>query len=123
MAAPQQALETGVPSASVSLTTGVTGILPVVNGGTSLATLTPNGVLIGNGTSAPTFIIPGASGNVLTSNGTTWASSAPTASSAAFTYSATAPLVPSIGDRWVDSTAGILYTRVNDGSSTQWVEF
>ena len=68
---------TGLP-----LTTGVTGTLPVGNGGTSLTTLTANSVIIGNGASAPTFIAPGTSGNVLTSNGTTWAST-PTAAVAA----------------------------------------
>lgn len=65
---------TGLP-----LTTGVTGTLPVANGGTSLATLTENNVILGNGTSAPLFVAPSTSGNVLTSNGTTWSSSAPTA--------------------------------------------
>jgi hypothetical protein len=34
-------------------------------------------VIIGNGTSAPTFVAPGTSGNVLTSNGSAWASTAP----------------------------------------------
>jgi hypothetical protein len=50
--------------------------LPVANGGTSLTTLTANNVILGNGTSAPTFVAPSTSGNVLTSNGTTWTSSA-----------------------------------------------
>jgi len=51
--------------------------LPVANGGTSLTTLTANNVILGNGTSAPLFVAPSTSGNVLTSNGTTWASTAP----------------------------------------------
>ena len=66
---------TGLP-----LTTGVTGTLPVANGGTSLATLTANNVILGNGTSSPLFVAPSTSGNVLTSNGTTWQSTAPAAS-------------------------------------------
>jgi hypothetical protein len=37
---------------AIDLTTGVTGTLPVANGGTGAATLTANGVLLGNGTSA-----------------------------------------------------------------------
>jgi hypothetical protein len=65
---------TGLP-----LTTGVTGALPVANGGTSLTTLTANNVILGNGTSAPSFVAPSTNGNVLTSNGTTWTSSAPPA--------------------------------------------
>lgn len=67
----------GLPTFSaVSLTADVTGVLPVANGGTSLATLTANNVILGNGTSAPTFVAPGTSGNILTSNGTTWTSAA-----------------------------------------------
>lgn len=57
----------------------VTGVVPVAQGGTGLATLTTNNVILGNGASAPSFIAPSTSGNVLTSNGTTWASApAPT---------------------------------------------
>ncbi len=54
--------------------------LTVANGGTGLGTLTLNNVILGNGTSTPQFVAPGTSGNVLTSNGTTWASTAPAAS-------------------------------------------
>jgi hypothetical protein len=62
---------TGLP-----LTTGVTGTLPVANGGTGATTLTANNVLLGNGTSALQVVAPSTSGNVLTSNGTTWVSQA-----------------------------------------------
>jgi len=54
---------------------GLIGTLGVAHGGTSLATLTANNVILGNGTSAPQFVAPSTSGNVLTSNGTTWTSS------------------------------------------------
>jgi hypothetical protein len=68
---------TGTTSTTfANLTTNVTGTLPVANGGTGLATLTANNVMLGNGTSAPSFVAPSTSGNVLTSNGTTWTSAA-----------------------------------------------
>jgi hypothetical protein len=57
-------------------------VTPVANGGTGATTLTANNVILGNGTSAPLFVAPGTSGNVLTSNGTTWQSTTPAASGA-----------------------------------------
>jgi hypothetical protein len=58
----------------IDQTTDITGVTPVANGGTSLATLTANNVVLGNGASAPNFVAPGTTGNVLMSNGTTWTS-------------------------------------------------
>ena len=57
---------TGLP-----LTTGVTGILPIANGGTGPTTILP---AANGGTSLAS---PGTSGNILTSNGTTWTSATP----------------------------------------------
>jgi hypothetical protein len=71
---------TGTTSTTfANLTTNVTGTLPVGNGGTGAATLTANNVLLGNGTSALQVVAPGSSGNVLTSDGTTWSSQTPAA--------------------------------------------
>jgi hypothetical protein len=67
-----------VASNPVVLTTDVTGTLPVANGGTGAASLTANNVILGNGTSAVQVVAPGTNGNLLTSNGTTWVSSAAT---------------------------------------------
>lgn len=64
-------------TSSGTLTLG--GTLAVANGGTGATSLTANNVLLGNGTSAVQVVAPGTSGNVLTSNGTTWTSSAPAA--------------------------------------------
>ena len=64
---------------NVNITGGsITGItdLAVADGGTGSSTLTANAVLLGNGTSALQTVAPGTSGNVLTSNGTTWTSAA-----------------------------------------------
>jgi len=57
-----------------------TGTLGVDQGGTGLTTLTANNVILGNGTSTPSFVAPSTNGNILTSNGTTWVSSTPAAS-------------------------------------------
>ena len=70
-------------STTVAITGGtITGItdLAVADGGTGSSTLSANAVLLGNGTSALQTVAPGTSGNVLTSNGTTWtsASASPT---------------------------------------------
>jgi hypothetical protein len=48
--------------------------IAVANGGTGTTTLASNAVLLGNGTNAVQTVDPGSSGNVLTSNGTTWTS-------------------------------------------------
>jgi hypothetical protein len=48
--------------------------LAVADGGTGSSSLAVNNVLLGNGTSPLQAVAPGTSGNVLTSNGTTWVS-------------------------------------------------
>lgn len=63
--------------ASFNGSADLAGPVTVPFGGTGLATLTANNVILGNGTSTPNFVAPGTSGNVLTSNGTTWTSAAP----------------------------------------------
>jgi len=67
---------------AVTITGGtITGItdLTVADGGTGASTITANSVILGNGTSALSgnLVAPSTSGNVLTSNGTTWTSAAP----------------------------------------------
>ena len=67
---------------NVNITGGtITGItdLAVADGGTGSSSLAANNVLLGNGTSALQTVAPGTSGNVLTSNGSTWTSAAPVA--------------------------------------------
>jgi hypothetical protein len=73
---------TGLTTSGGPVTTSGTitlaGTLGVANGGTGATSLTSNNVILGNGTSAVQFVAPGTTGNVLTSDGTTWASTAPT---------------------------------------------
>ena len=66
-------------SNAVTITGGsISGItdLAVADGGTGASTFALNNVLLGNAASSFQTVAPGTSGNVLTSNGTTWASSA-----------------------------------------------
>lgn len=56
---------------------GLSATLGVASGGTGSTTLTSGSVLIGNGTSAPTSVAPGTSGNVLQNVGGVWTSAAP----------------------------------------------
>lgn len=65
------------PNTGAFTTLTATTPIAITSGGTGLATLTANNVILGNGTSTPSFVAPGTTGNVLTSNGTTWASTAP----------------------------------------------
>jgi hypothetical protein len=81
----------------------VTGTVAVANGGTGATTLTANNVLLGNGTSAIQAVAPGTTGNVLTSDGTTWTSAAPSGG-ASTTYS--------IGDSY---GGGIVFYVTSDG--------
>jgi len=80
--------------------------LPVANGGTGATSLTANNVILGNGTSAVQVVAPGTTGNVLTSNGTTWASTAP----ATQTYPG-AGIANSTGSAW-----GTSYTTSGSGT-------
>jgi hypothetical protein len=65
------ATTTGISGSAIT-----TGTVGVSVGGTGANTLTANNVILGNGTSAVQFVAPGSTGNVLTSNGTTWTSAA-----------------------------------------------
>ena len=86
-------------------------VLKVAKGGTGVATLTANNVILGNGTSAPTFVAPSTNGNVLTSNGTTWTSAAAGASLSGQTDSAS-PFETSLGYQSGNATTGVNNTFV-----------
>lgn len=54
---------------NISLTSMVTGILPMANGGTGATSFGAHGVMLGNGSSTPNVSGTGTSGQVLVSNG------------------------------------------------------
>jgi hypothetical protein len=74
----------GGTTPSISLQVPVT----VPDGGTGLTTLTAHDLLVGNGTGNVLLLAPGASGNVVTSNGTDWVSSAPAAAVGTLAFTA-----------------------------------
>jgi hypothetical protein len=39
-----------------------------------------------------------------------------------YTSAASAPVGPIAGDRWFNTALGIMFTYINDGNSSQWVE-
>lgn len=73
------------------------------------ASLTANNVLLGNGTGAPQVVAPGTSGNVLTSNGTTWGSSALPAGGLTYIFTTT-PVTATDKQGVLTSTAGGSFT-------------
>jgi len=76
LTAPAAFTVTGSPvttTGTLALTYSGTPV-PVSSGGTGTSTLTANSVVLGNGTSAVQLVAPGTAGNVLVSDGTTWAS-------------------------------------------------
>lgn len=80
-------------------------VVPVTLGGTGLATLTSANVILGAGTSNVTFVAPSTSGNVLTSNGSTWQSTPPAA----------ATVTPTMNLTWAYETAA-RYLKTVSGS-------
>lgn len=108
-----QAGASGVPTIDavhLDQAAATTGALPASKGGTGQTSLTLNNVILGNGTSAVQFVAPGTSGNVLTSNGTTWSSSAISVGAPALNGSATSP--QSVTAAGGISLSGITYSNV-----------
>lgn len=105
---------TGLTTSGGPVTTSGTitlaGTLAVANGGTGATTLTANNVILGNGTSAPLLVAPSTSGNVLTSNGTTWQSTAPAAGGISFTAVKTANYTAANNDGVLTNTTGGAFT-------------
>ncbi len=89
-------------------------VVTASQGGTGLTTLAANSLLAGNGTGTVNLIAPSTNGNVLTSNGTSWTSSAPVKSATGYRRSgATAP------ERWYTApTTGTALTTGAPSANT-----
>ena len=89
--------------------------LPVASGGTGATSVTAYGAVVGNsGGTGFASVAPGTSGNVLTSNGTSWASTAVAANVSSFSAGTTG-LTPSTGTTGAVTLAGTLAV-VNGGT-------
>jgi len=122
---------------AVAITGGtITGItdLAVADGGTGASTLSANAVLLGNGTSALQTVAPSTSGNVLTSDGTTWTSAAATSigvgqtwqsvigsrsTGTTYTNSTGRPIMVSVSCQSTSSPGGAFGFQIN-GTRVAW---
>ena len=108
-AAARAALSAAVLGANGDITslTGLTTPLSVAQGGTGAASVTANAAIIGNsGGTGFSSVLPSTSGNLLTSNGTIWTSTAP---SVVASFSAgTTGFTPSTATTGVVTLAGTL---------------
>ncbi len=96
------------PASATTGAVSLAGTLVVANGGTGAATLTANNVLLGNGTSAVQVVAPGSSGNLLTSNGTTWSSTAPSGGGVTTFTAGTTGFTPSTATSGAVTLSGTL---------------
>lgn len=102
-----QAVASGTWGINIAgLAAGLSSTLSVSQGGTGSTTHTSNSVMLGNDASAFKEVAPGASGNILTSNGVTWLSSTPAAQTASIPSGAIMPFymsAPPVG--WTQVTS------------------
>ena len=117
-------LSIGGNAATATTATNISGIAAVANGGSGSSSLTANSVMLGNGTAALSgnMVAPGASGNVLTSNGTTWTSAA--ASATGLGYGQTWQNVSgsrAANTTYTNSTGKPIFVYMEAGGSSSWV--
>jgi len=106
------------PSTATAGAVTLAGTLAVANGGTGSSTLTANNVILGNGTSAVQAVAPGTTGNVLTSNGTTWASQTPVATVSIGTTWTNYTGSRALGTTYTNSTGKLIFISVYTTSQT-----
>ena len=94
----------------------------VNRGGTGLATIAANSVVIGNATGSLVTVSPGNSGNVLTSNGTNWVSQVPTGGggSTGNVVSNVVTITAGTSVPWTNSTSVVLSWINNASGIVTW---
>ena len=93
--------------------------LTVASGGTGSTSFTANNVLLGNGTSAFQVVAPSTSGNILSSNGSTWVSSSSIASAVTATTQAAKTANTTIATTaFVDQLRSLLAQSTAGGGGT-----
>jgi hypothetical protein len=118
----QTSLSGLTPSTATTGAVTLAGTLGVASGGTGLGTLTAHNVILGNGTSAPLFVAPGSSGNILTSDGTTWASTAPAAGGVTTFNAGTTGFTPSTATSGAVTLAGTLAVANGGTGQTSYTD-
>lgn len=99
-------------------TSALTGTVDVPHGGTGLSTLTANNVILGNGSSSPTFVAPGTSGNVLTSNGSTWNSSPSLTGGTVTSVALTVPSILNVSGSPITTSGTLAVTLATETANT-----
>lgn len=110
--------DTGTVISSSNLqAANISGIIPVIHGGTGASTLKQNNLLVGNGTSAPTVIPAGAAGNVLTSTTASTVTAGSFAVGTEYTIASVGTTdFTAIGAS--SNTVGVVFTATGAGSGT-----
>lgn len=93
-------------------------VLKVTKGGTGAATLTANNVILGNGTSAFQVVAPSTTGNLLTSNGTTWQSTAPAVTATSTTTFTNKTISGADNTLTVDGTTAVGFRSIPQNSQS-----
>jgi hypothetical protein len=109
---------------NVNITGGsITGItdLSIADGGTGASSFAANSVLLGNGTSSFQTVAPGTSGNVLTSNGTTWSSATPLAAIGVNQTWQDLTSSRSLGTTYTNNTGRPIMVSVNTNSTVNTI--
>ncbi len=93
-------------------------VLKVAKGGTGAASLTANNVILGNDTSAVQLVAPSTTGNLLTSNGTTWQSTAPAVSATSTTTFTNKTISGADNTLTVDGTTAVGFRSIPQNSQS-----